>query len=167
MQYLIEQKLLSWGDDFTIRNPAGEQVFFVDGQGISFGNKLSFQDMQKKEFAFIEQRVWAWGKEYDIQRDGNLLARVSRKTASNSQAMRFFVDVPGPEDLEAVGNFIARDYKFIRHNALVASVNSHEETGGLLVDVPSSEDVVLLLAATIVIDLISQEPVSSTSLFRE
>ncbi|ADB15326.1 hypothetical protein Psta_0640 [Pirellula staleyi DSM 6068] len=167
MKYLIEQKLLAWGDDFTIRDAEGKQIYFVDGQGISFGNKLSFEDLEKQQLAFIEQRVWAWGNEYDIERDGTLLARVSRKSASNSQAMRFFVDVPGPEDLEAVGNFIARDYKFIRHNVVVATVQSDESTGGIFVDVPGNEDAVLLLSAVIVIDLVSQEPVSSASLFRE
>ena len=57
MRYLMKQKLFCWGDDFTIKNEAGEDVFFVDGKAFSIGNKLSFQDMQKNELAFIRQKL--------------------------------------------------------------------------------------------------------------
>jgi uncharacterized protein YxjI len=53
MRYLMKQKLFCWGDDFSIKNEAGEDVFFVDGKAFSIGDKLSFQDMQHNELAFI------------------------------------------------------------------------------------------------------------------
>ena len=61
MRYMMKQKLFSWGDDFTIKNEAGEPVFFVDGRAFSIGEKLSFHDMQKNELAFIRQRLLSWG----------------------------------------------------------------------------------------------------------
>ena len=48
MRYLMKQKLFCWGDDFHIKNEAGEDVFFVDGRAFSIGNKLSFQDLQRQ-----------------------------------------------------------------------------------------------------------------------
>ncbi|MCG8333596.1 MAG: LURP-one-related family protein, partial [Proteobacteria bacterium] len=44
------------GDDFNIKNENGESVYFVDGKAFSFGDKLSFQDMQGNELAFISQK---------------------------------------------------------------------------------------------------------------
>src|SRR5690242_11375812 len=35
MRYVMKQKLFSWGDDFRIKNQAGEDVFFVDGRVFS------------------------------------------------------------------------------------------------------------------------------------
>ena len=41
MRYVMKQKLLSWGDDFYIRDDQGRDVFFVDGKALSFGDKRS------------------------------------------------------------------------------------------------------------------------------
>jgi uncharacterized protein YxjI len=41
MRYLMKQKLFCLGDDFTIKNDQGEDVFFVDGKVFSIGAKLS------------------------------------------------------------------------------------------------------------------------------
>ena len=61
MRYIMKQKILSLGNDFRIRNEAGEDVFLVDGRALSIGDKLSFQDMAGKELAFIRQKLLAWG----------------------------------------------------------------------------------------------------------
>ena len=50
MRYVMKQKLLSWGNDFTIRDEDGRDVFFVDGKAFSIGKKLSFKDMDDQRF---------------------------------------------------------------------------------------------------------------------
>ena len=65
MRYVMKQKLFAWGDDFTIKNEANEDVFFVDGKAFSIGDKLSFQDMQHHELVFIRQKLLAWGSNGD------------------------------------------------------------------------------------------------------
>ena len=76
MRYLMKQKLLSFGDDFVIEDDAGNKVFYVDGRAFSIGDKLSFQDMQGNELAFISQKLLAWGKTYTIYRGGDVAAVV-------------------------------------------------------------------------------------------
>ena len=76
MRYVMKQKLFSWGDDFTIQNEAGDDVYFVDGKAFSFGDKLSFQDMKGNELAFIRQKVLNWGPTYEIERGGKVVAVV-------------------------------------------------------------------------------------------
>ena len=61
MRYMMKQKLFCWGDDFTIKDEAGTDRFFVDGKAFSLGKQLSFQDMQGQELAFIRQKLLAWG----------------------------------------------------------------------------------------------------------
>src|ERR1051326_6004098 len=53
MRYVMKQRLFCWGDDFCIRNEAGQDVFFVDGRAFSIGQKLSFQDMAPNELATL------------------------------------------------------------------------------------------------------------------
>ncbi|MEM7201949.1 MAG: hypothetical protein AAF628_16905 [Planctomycetota bacterium] len=51
MRYRVRDKLLSWGDDFTIQDGDGRDAFFVDGKALSFGKKLSFQERTAAGFA--------------------------------------------------------------------------------------------------------------------
>ena len=57
MRYLMKQKLFCFGDDFAIKDAAGTDRFFVDGKAFTIGNKLSFQDLNGNELAFIRQKM--------------------------------------------------------------------------------------------------------------
>jgi uncharacterized protein YxjI len=155
MRYVMKQKLFCWGDDFHIKNEAGEDVFFVDGRAFSIGNKLSFQDMNRNELAFIRQKLLSWGPTYEITRDG-AVAAVVKKQLFTLFRCKFTVDVPGPDDLEAQGSFLDMEYNFERGGRQVAEVSkrwfSWSDTYG--VDIADGEDDVLILAATVVIDMV-------------
>jgi uncharacterized protein YxjI len=155
MRYLMKQKLFCFGDDFTIKNEAGEDVFFVDGRALSLGDKLSFQDMNGHELAFIRQKLLSWGPTYEIYRAG-ALAAVVKKELFTFFRCKFTVDVPGPDDLEAQGSFMDMEYTFARDGAAIAEVSkrwfSFSDTYG--VDIADGEDDVLILASTVVIDMV-------------
>lgn len=155
MRYVMKQKLFCWGDDFAIKNEHGEDVFFVDGKAFSFGDKLSFQDMAGNELAFISQKLLAWGPTYEIYR-GDELAAVVKKRLFTFLHCKFTVDVPGPNDLEAEGNFLDHEYQFVRGGRTVAAVSkqwfSWTDTYG--VEIADGEDDVLILASTVVIDMV-------------
>ena len=113
MRYVMKQKLFSWGDDFCIKDDQGRDVFFVDGRAFSIGEKLSFQDMAGNELAFISQKLLSWGPTYHVYR-GSQLAAVVKKSLFTFFHCKFTVDVPGPDDLEAEGNFLDHEYSFSR-----------------------------------------------------
>ena len=105
MRYVMKQKLFSWGDDFVIRDESERDAFFVDGRAFSLGKQLWFQDMAGNELAFIRQKLLSWGPTYEIHRDGQLYAVVKKELFTLFRC-RFTVDVPGPDDLEAEGDFM-------------------------------------------------------------
>jgi len=154
MRYLMRQKLLSFGDDFHIRDDQGRDVYFVDEKVFSIGDQLSFQDLQGHELAYIKQKVFAWGKTYEVFRSGKLAAVVKKEMFTLFKC-RFTVDVPGPDDLEAEGDFLDHEYVFMRHGETVGQVSkrwfSLTDTYG--VDVADSEDPVLILASAVVVDM--------------
>ena len=158
MRYILKQKLWSWGDDFTIKNEAGADVFFVDGRAFSLGKKLSFQDLKRNELAFIRQKLLSWGPTYEITRAGELAAVVKKRLFTFFRC-KFTVDVPGPRDLEASGDFFDHEYDFERGGRTVAQVSKRwftwTDTYG--VDITEGEDDLLLLAATVVIDMACHE----------
>lgn len=153
MRYVMKQKLFSLGDDFFIKDDSGRDVYFVDGKAISIGNQLSLQDAERHELAFIKQRVLSWGPTYEISRAGRVVA-VVRKDIFALLHHRFTVDVPGPDDLEAEGNFTDHEYVFRRGDATVATVSKRwftlADTYGI--DVIAGEDPVLILASAVVVD---------------
>ena len=155
MRYLMKQNLFCFGDDFVIKNEAGENAYFVDGKVFTLGQKLSFQDMHGNELAFIQQKLLSWGPSYEIYRRGELAA-VVKKHLFTFFRCQFTVDVPGPDDIEAQGSFLEMEYSFTRGNKIVAEVSKRwfalSDTYG--VGIQNGEDDVLILASTVVIDMV-------------
>lgn len=154
MRYIMRQRLFSFGDDFRIRTEDGRDAFFVDGQAVSIGDKLSFQDMAGNELAFVKQRLVALSPTYEIYRNGQLYATVKKELFTFFRT-KFEIDVPGPNDLEAQGDFLDHEYAFTRNGQPIARVSKQwfafSDTYG--VEVVPGEDDVLILAATVVIDM--------------
>ncbi|MEP6618013.1 MAG: LURP-one-related family protein [bacterium] len=154
MRYLLKQKLFSLGDDFTIQDTDGRDAFFVDGKALSLGAKLSFQDMAGNELAFIKQQLLSWGPKYEVFRNGELAAVVTKDVFTLFHCT-FHVDVPGPDDLVAEGDFLDHEYVFRRGDTPAATVSKQwftwADTYG--VDIAPHQDDVLLLASTVVIDM--------------
>jgi len=158
MRYLMRQRFLSWGDDFTIQDESGQDLFFVDGKVFSLGNQLSFQDMQGNELAFIRQKLLAWGPTYEIHSQGQLQA-IIKKAVFTLFHCSFSVDVPGPGDLEARGDFTDHEYQFERAGDTVATVSKRwfSWTDSYGVEIAEGEDDILILASTVVIDMACHE----------
>ena len=158
MRYVMRQKLLSLADNFTIKNEQEQDVFLVKGKVFSFGDKLSFQDLAGNELVFIDQRLLNWSPTYEIWKQGELLAVVKRELFSFIHH-RFTVDVPGPNDLEAEGDFLDHEYMITRGGSVVATVSkrwfSWADTYGI--EVADGEDDVLVLATAVVVDMVCHD----------
>ena len=154
MKYVLKQKLFALGNDFHIKDESGNDVYFVDGKAFTIGDKLSFQDLRGTELAYIQQKLLAWGRTYEITRSGRLVAVVKKELFSPLHHT-FNVDVPGPDDLQAKGNFLDYEYTFRRGETVVATVSKEffnwTDTYGI--DVARGQDDILILAASVVIDL--------------
>jgi uncharacterized protein YxjI len=157
MRYVLKQKFWSWGDDFRIRDERGNDVFLVDGAAFSWGDKLSFQDMSGNEVAFIRQKLLSWGPTYEIESGGRLLAVVKKELFTFFRC-RFTVDVPGPDDLEASGDFLDHEYRFERGGQVVAEVSKQwfQLTDTYGVEIAGADDV-LILASAVVIDMVCHQ----------
>ena len=153
MRYVMQKKLFSLGSDYYIRDEEGRDVYFVDGKALSLRDQLSFQDLEKKELALIQEKVLSWGPTYEIYRSGALFA-VVKKHLFKPFHHRFSVDLTGPDDLEAEGTLLNHEYTFKRGERAVAEVSkkwfSIPHTYG--VEISPGQDDVLILASTVVID---------------
>jgi uncharacterized protein YxjI len=155
-RYRMTQKLFAMGDDFTIADAEGHDVFFVDGKAFSLGDKLSFQDMAGNELAFISQRLLSLRKTYEIYRAGQLFAQVRKEFAFFKN--KYTVDIPGPNDYEVTGDFFAHEYEFFRLGRPVARVSKAYFTwaDSYGIDIADDEDDITVLATAVCIDLVNQ-----------
>ena len=158
MRYVMSQKFFSLAGSFSIKDENEQDVYFVKGKIFSFGDKLSFQDPEGNELVYIDQRLLNWGPTYELWRGADLLAVVKRELFSFIHH-RFTVDVPGPDDLEAEGDFFDHEYTFTRGDRVVATVSkkwfSWTDTYGI--DVAEGEDPVLILASAVVVDMVCHD----------
>ena len=154
MKYQMRQKMFALADGFIIKDENENDIYRVDGKVFAMGHKLSFNDMGGNELAFISQKLLSWGPTYEIYKAGELAATVAKHfTFLNSE---FTVTVPGSDDLEAVGQFTAHDYTFTQGGRQVAEISKRwfalTDTYG--VDIAANEDDLLILASTVVIDMV-------------
>ena len=119
MRYMMKQKAWCFGDDFSIQDSEGNDVFLVDGKAFSIGDKLSFQDTAGNELAYISQKLLSFKKTYEIYRNGELFANIVKEWSLFKD--NFSVDVPGPNDYEVTGNFWDSEYAFQRRGREVAT----------------------------------------------
>lgn len=151
-RYVIKEKFWSFGDDFQIRAPDEQPVYRVKGRAFSWGDKLSFQDMDGQELAFISQKLMTLMPKYEISVRGEVFAEVRKEFGWFKK--KFTLDVPGPNDYEIEGSFWLHDYVFRRKGRTVATVGkavwAWTDTYGI--EIVDGEDDVSILSAAIVID---------------
>ena len=154
MRYIIKEKFWGFGTDFHILDEQGARAFYIDGAAFSWGHKLSFQDMQGAELAYIAQKLLSFMPRYTIFRSGAPFAEVTKEFTWFKK--RFTLDVPGPNDYTIDGSFWDHEYVFTRGGRIVATVSrsffSLTHTYG--VAIADGEDDVAILATCIVIDLV-------------
>jgi uncharacterized protein YxjI len=157
VRYKMKQRLFSVAERFTITNALDEAVGYIEGKVLTIGDKLRFLDVLDREVAYIEEKLLAWGPTYEIYRDHRLAAVVKKKLFKLTPT--FTVDVPGPDDLTIEGDLWEHEYFFVRGGKAVATVSKRwwtmADTYG--VEVLDDEDHVLILASTVVVDLVNAD----------
>ena len=157
MRYLMKQKMFAFGDKFAVKNEAEEDVFFVSGEIFSIGHKLSFQDTQGKELAFIRQKMLVFMPTYEVAREGMEPVVLKKNLTFFRDA--FTVEVPENGELMIQGNFIDYEYTFSRDGQTIAQASkswfSLADTYG--VDISEGQDDILVLACVVALDLIHKD----------
>lgn len=153
-RYRMRQKLVSLGDDYWIENAQGSRVYFVDGKAFRLREHLGFQDTQSNELAAIQERVMRIKDTHRIYRKGNVLATV-KKVLISPLSQRFEVHVAGGMNMEAEGNIGDHEYEIHEGRRKVAEVSKKwfplADSYG--VDIIPGADDILVLAITVVIDM--------------
>lgn len=152
--FSIKQKMFAFGDDFSIKDSHGDEVYYVDGKAFSFGADLSILNKKKEKIARIRQALMAMVPTYYIYKGDALIGTVKKKLFTFRPQFKILTKLE--KELLIVGNFVLFDYTFYRENKVVASASKRiiAMTDSYGVEVSPGEDEILILASAIVVDLV-------------
>jgi uncharacterized protein YxjI len=151
--FRLKLKARALRSTYQIEDSSGDPAFRIKGKAFSIRNKFIVEDQEGTPLLRINRRFIGLKPMYKIKRDGDVVAKVKKKRGA--WRSKFKVDVPGPDDMLVEGKFWKREYHFERDGRRIAEVSkrfwSWADTYGVEID--DGEDVVLILAVVVCIDL--------------
>lgn len=154
MKYILKQKLLSISDDFYILDENKDKVFTVDGKLFTIGEKLHFKDMDDNKIFTIKKKLVRLTDTYHIEKDGETLAKLHKEMFTIFKD-KFEIKTPYGK-ISAKGSFLDYDYKFKLDGKKIGTVSKKilSIRDSYEIDITNFESPELLLACTIIIDMI-------------
>jgi uncharacterized protein YxjI len=156
-RYKMRQRLVAIGDDFTIEDAQGVQVFQVDGKALRIRKTLDFKNASGEKLCQIQERVLRVKDTMAVEdAHGKVVAEV-RKALIAPLRERYTVRIRGGPDMKVTGNILDYEYSIEEKGRKVAEISRRwfriADTYG--VEIAPGEDDVLLLAVTVAVDMMS------------
>jgi uncharacterized protein YxjI len=155
-RYIMRQRVFALGQDFNINNAAGQPVFKIHGKVRMVKEALKFSDMQGNLLYQLDERVIRIRESFDILKpDGSLAAKVHNAIVDPLRE-RFTIEIPGGENMMTMGKVIWAQYDIQRGKKPVGRISKAFSWIGrdqYVVDVLQGENDCLILAITVVIDM--------------
>ena len=151
MKLLIEERIFSWNDRFTVWDEAGNDRYYVEGELFSWGKKLHVCDLSGREVAYIEQQIFTFKPRYSVYANGQLIGEVVREFSF----FRPHYTVEGA-DWDVEGDFWAHDYTVSRRGQVVVDIQKEWFTWGdcYVADIENSINEIMVLAVVLTIDCV-------------
>lgn len=155
-RYIMRQRLFAIGQDFYINNAEGHPFFKIDGKVRLVKESLKFRDMQGNLLYKLDEKIIRIRESFDIlNANGKVVVRV-HNAIFDPLRERFTVEIPGGQDMATRGKVIWAQYDISRAGQEVARISKQFSWIGrdqYVVDVRQGEDDCLILAITVVIDM--------------
>ena len=154
MKLYMKQKVISWGDKFTVTDETGEVLYTVEGEVPSFGHKLHIYDHRHDEVAFIHQKLLSLKGRYFVTVDGQEAAEIVKEIT----LLHPKYTVNGP-DWEATGDVLGHNYEIKKGDETVAAVHWKWMSWGDAYELDIADEVneVLALAVVLTFDAVNHD----------
>lgn len=155
-RYIMRQRVVALGQDFYITNAAGQPMFKIDGKVRLIKESLKFRDMQGNLLYQLDERVLRIRESFDILKPDKTVAAKVHNAIFDPLRERFKIEIPGGQDLMTMGKVLWAQYDILRGGQQIARISKQFSWIGrdqYVVDVLPGEDDCLILAITVVIDM--------------
>jgi uncharacterized protein YxjI len=159
VHYKMRQRLVSIGDDFWIETETGQRAYKVDGKALRLRKTLVLEDPEGHKLAKIQEKMLRIKDAMEVEdADGNRLAMVKKALISPLRD-RWSVEIQDGPNLDVKGNIVDHEYTFTDGRTPVATVSKKwfrvADTYG--VEVEPGQNPVVVLAATVALDMMAHE----------
>lgn len=76
MKLYIKQKVFSIGAKFSVKDEAGNDRYFVEGEILTLGRKLHIYDINNNEVAFVRQKLLTFMPKFTVEVGGEEVAEI-------------------------------------------------------------------------------------------
>ncbi len=152
----MRQRMFALGQDFYINNAAGQPCFKIDGKVRLIKESLKFRDMQGNLLYKLDEKVLRIREILRHLKAGWIAGCQSAQCHHRPAARALHDRDPGRENMMTMGKVIWAQYDILRSGRQVAKISKQFSWIGrdqYVVDVVQGEDDCLLLAVTVVIDM--------------
>ena len=155
-RYIMRQRMVALGQDFTINNYAGQPCFRIDGKVRLVKESLKFRDMQGNLIYKLDEKVLRIRESFNILDANDRVVAKVHNAIVDPLRERFTIELSDGETMTTMGKVIWAQYDISRGGRQVAKISKQFSWIGrdqYVVDVVQGENDLLILAITVVIDM--------------
>ena len=157
VHYRMRQRLMSIGDDYWIETDDGRRAYKVDGKALRLRKTLIFEDPGGRRLAKIQERVARVKDSMEIEDDDGRRIAMVKEAIVTPLRDRWVVKIENGPDLDIQGTVLDHESTFSEGRTPVATVSKRwfrvADTYG--VEVAPDRDPVVILAATVAVDMMA------------
>lgn len=151
MKLYMKQQIFSLKDRFYIKDEAGQDRYYVEGEFLSLGKKLHLYDMNGNELAFIQQKLLTFLPRFFVYKNGRQVAEIVKeftflKPKYSINGLGWDVD----------GSVLCHDYNITYGGSDIANIHKVWMSWGdsYEIDLNHSQDEVITLSVVLAIDAV-------------
>ena len=146
MKLYIKQKVFSIGAKFSVKDEAGNDRYFVEGEFLTLGRKLHIYDINNNEVAFVCQKLLTFMPKFTVEVGGEEIAEIVRQLTLFKP--KYYVD--------GLAWDVAHDYVITSGNEEIVSIHKAWMSWGdtYELDISDDTDEITALAVVLAIDTI-------------
>ena len=155
-RYIMRQRMVALGQDFNINNAAGQPCFRIDGKVRLVKESLKFRDMQGNLIYKLDEKVLRIRESFNILDASDRVVAKVHNAIIDPLREKFTIELANGETMITRGKVIWAQYDIERGGRQVAKISKQFSWIGrdqYVVDVLQGEDDLLILAITVVIDM--------------
>ena len=152
----MRQRMVALGQDFYINNAAGQPCFKIDGKVRLVKESLKFRDLQGNLIYKLDEKVLRIRESFNILDANDRVVAKVHNAIIDPLREKFTIELASGETMITRGKVFWAQYDIERGNRQVAKISKQFSWIGrdqYVVDVVQGEDDLLILAITVVIDM--------------
>ena len=157
-RFMLQKIIFAIGHDSWVMDDQGQKVFLIDNKTVALRKTFIMYDMQHQEVLKIQSQPLHLHKTITIDHHGKEVAQVQKAWLTVLRD-KWNIQVPGGEDLVAMGDLLDHEYHITRGNQTIADISKHwftiRETYG--VEVFDDTQAPLMIAIAVAIDEMMHE----------